>query len=331
MIGAGKIGSAIGKVLLSNKVEVDFWDALPGKVKRQKPLEKIVPGADAVFLCLPSWCLRDAGTSIAPFISPKTSVVSVSKGLEKDTFLASDGVLHQVLPEGTSFVFLGGPLLADELLAGQPGIGVAASADPSALKKMKRLFVGTILHIETSDDVAGVVWSAVLKNIYAIGLGMTEGLGWGANARGWFVAKAVEEAGGILEDLGGRRETFHGTAGVGDMVATGFSPHSKNRTLGLIGRRTERLRSSEGQVSLPRPGSSRSARRQVSSAHGSQGYTTGEEESSRGFRQAFVNVFRHVIRERRALRCSPYRKVWCEHAHRPIFPTARGPSVRWSA
>ena len=252
MIGAGKIGSAIGKVLKSNRVRVDYWDALPGKVKRQKPLAALVPGASAVFLCLPSWCLREAGASVAPHLSPKTFVVSVSKGLEKATMLPSDGILRQVLPDGTPFVYLGGPLLADELLKGQPGVGVAASADPAALRKMKALFAGTKMRVETSDDVPGVVWSAILKNVYAIGLGMTEGLGWGANARGWFVAKAVEEAGGILEDLGGRRETFHGVAGVGDMVATGFSPHSKNRTLGEHWAKEGKAPfESEGQVSLP--------------------------------------------------------------------------------
>lgn len=252
MIGAGKIGSAIGSVLRKNGARVDFWDALPGKVKRQKPIAEIVPGAAAVFLCLPSWCLREAGASIAPHLSPKTFVVSVSKGLEKATMLPSDGILRQVLPEGAPFVYLGGPLLADELLRGQPGVGVAASADPAALRKMKALFAGTKMRVETSDDVPGVVWSAILKNVYAIGLGMTEGLGWGANARGWFVAKAVEEAGGILEDLGGRRETFHGVAGVGDMVATGFSPHSKNRTLGEHWAKEGKAPfESEGQVSLP--------------------------------------------------------------------------------
>lgn len=252
MIGAGKIGSALGKVLDLGGFRVDFWDALPGKVKRQKPLDAIVPGASAVFLCLPSWCLRDAGASVAPHLARGAAVISVSKGLEKGTMLASDGILRQVLPPHTPFVYLGGPLLADELLKGQPGIGVAASADPSALRLMKRLFAGTRLRIETSDDVPGVVWSAILKNVYAIGLGMTEGLGWGANARGWFVAMAVEEAGGILEDLGGRRETFHGVAGVGDMVATGFSPHSKNRTLGEHWARTGKApHESEGQVSLP--------------------------------------------------------------------------------
>lgn len=252
MLGAGKIGSAIGRTLSKNGNRVVYWDALPGKVRGQEPLEEIMPGATAVFLCLPSWCLREAGESIAPLLSKKTFVVSVSKGLEKGSMLPSDSILHQVLPEGTSFVYLGGPLLADELLRGQPGFGVAASADPSALKKMKSIFAGTQLKIETTDDVAGVVWSAILKNVYAIGLGMTEGLGWGANARGWYVAKAVAEAGGILEDLGGRRETFHDTAGVGDMVATGFSPHSKNRTLGEHwAKKGKAPFESEGQVSMP--------------------------------------------------------------------------------
>lgn len=252
MLGAGKIGSAIGGTLKKNGHRVEYWDALPGKVPGQKSLEKLIPGATAVFLCLPSWCLREAGESIAPSLTKKTFVVSVSKGMEKSTMLPSDGILHQALPEGTPYVYLGGPLLADELLKGQPGFGVAASADPAARKKMKSLFAGTPLKIETTDDVSGVVWSAILKNVYAIGLGMTEGLGWGANARGWYVAKAVQEAGSILEDLGGRRETFHDTAGIGDMVATGFSPHSKNRTLGEAWAKTGKSpHESEGQVSMP--------------------------------------------------------------------------------
>lgn len=251
LMGSGKLGSAFAHVLSKKRVRVEAWDVLPGKVPRQKPLEKIVPGAEAVFLCLPSWCLRDAAMKLAPLLSKKTAVVSVSKGLENGTLLTADALLHQTLPEGASFVFLGGPLLADELLAGQPGTGVAASADPAARRMMERLFSGTRLRIETTDDVAGTVWSAILKNVYAIGLGMTEGLGWGANARGWFVAAAVQEAGDILVDLGGRRETFHGTAGVGDLVATGFSPHSKNRTLGEHWAKTGKApHESEGKISL---------------------------------------------------------------------------------
>lgn len=250
-MGSGKLGSAFAHVLSKKRVRVEAWDVLPGKVPRQKPLEKIVPGAEAVFLCLPSWCLRDAAMKLAPLLSKKTAVVSVSKGLENGTLLTADALLHQTLPEGAPFVFLGGPLLADELLAGQPGTGVAASADPAARRMMERLFSGTRLRIETTDDVAGTVWSAILKNVYAIGLGMTEGLGWGANARGWFVAAAVQEAGDILVDLGGRRETFHGTAGVGDLVATGFSPHSKNRTLGEHWAKTGKApHESEGKISL---------------------------------------------------------------------------------
>jgi glycerol-3-phosphate dehydrogenase (NAD(P)+) len=250
-MGAGKLGSAFARVLSKKRVRVEVWDVLPGKVPRQKPLEKIVPGAAAVFLCLPSWCLRDAATRLAPLLSKKTAVVSVSKGLEKGTFLTADALLHQTLPEGAPFIFLGGPLLADELLSDQPGTGVAASADPAARRMMEKLFSGTRLRIETTDDVVGTVWSAILKNIYAIGLGITEGLGWGANARGWFVAAAVQEAGEILADLGGRRETFHGTAGVGDLVATGLSPHSKNRTLGESWARHGKAPfESEGKVSL---------------------------------------------------------------------------------
>jgi glycerol-3-phosphate dehydrogenase (NAD(P)+) len=306
MLGAGKIGSAIGRTLAKNGVRVAYWDALPGKVRGQKPLAEIVPRASGLFLCLPSWCLREAAQSVAPLLRRGAFVVSVSKGLERGTQLASDAVLHQVLPEGAPFVYLGGPLLADELLKGQPGVGVAASADPAALRKMRALFAGTRLKIETTDDVAGTVWSAILKNVYAIGLGMTEGLGWGANARGWFTAKAVAEAGGILEDLGGRRETFHDTAGVGDFVATGFSPHSR-RAMGQEGESGFR----ERRPGLP-AGAARAPRRPrqaLPDPDGHQGVPDREEEGEDGVRG--IDLTR-----------SPFRPVRWEHAHHPVFPAA---------
>lgn len=250
ILGAGKIGRALGSVMKPNAA-VSYWDKVTGVVPRQKPLAALVPSADAVFFCLPSWCLREAAEAAAPHLRKDVPVVAVSKGLEAGTLLPPDGVLNQVLP-GAPFVFLGGPLLADEILKGRPGVGVVASADRATLARVARLFAGTRLLIEISDDASGVAWSAVLKNVYALGLGMAEGLGWGANMRGWLVAKAVEEAGGILEDLGGRRETFHGTAGVGDLVATGFSPHSKNRSAGeAIARRGKSPHVSEGMASLP--------------------------------------------------------------------------------
>lgn len=251
ILGAGKIGRALGGAMRRNGADPSFWDKIPGAVPRQKPLAALVPPAAAVFFCLPSWCLREAAESVAAHLRRGVPVVAVSKGLEAGTLLPAGGILNQVLP-GAPFVFLGGPLLADEILKGRPGVGVAASTDRAALASVARLFVGTKLRVEISDDASGVVWSAVLKNVYALGLGMAEGIGWGANMRGWLVAKAAEEAGGILEDLGGRRETFHGTAGIGDLVATGFSPRSKNRSAGeAIARKGKSPHVSEGMASLP--------------------------------------------------------------------------------
>jgi glycerol-3-phosphate dehydrogenase (NAD(P)+) len=250
-IGAGKLGRALGGVIASRGVTVSYWDAAPGAVPDQRPLEDLVPAARTVFFCVPTKALAVAARAAAPHLKKGAIAVCVSKGLEEGTARNAREIVSAALPR-VPFVFLGGPLLAGEIGVGKPGIGVAASKDRAARDHVAALFKGTPLAVETSADADGVVWSAILKNIYAVALGIAEGLGWGSNAKGWLTSEATIEADALIILLGGKRGTFIGTAGLGDFVATGFSPLSMNRTAGEEIARTGRcIVGSEGCLTLP--------------------------------------------------------------------------------
>jgi glycerol-3-phosphate dehydrogenase (NAD(P)+) len=229
-IGAGEIGLALSRVV-GNRASVEMWDRHPDKVPKMKPLEQTVPDADIVFLCVPSWCVRDALGGIIKMLPRSAIVVSLAKGVEAGTLKTMDAILLESIPNNR-FAILGGPLLAEELGAGLPGVGVFASKDKSAYDETVELFEGTNMRLEYSDDIRAVALAAVLKNIYAVGLGIVDGLGWGWNAKGWFCAKALCEMREIVQAFGEDPDVIYCSAGAGDFLATAMSPDSRNRTTG---------------------------------------------------------------------------------------------------
>jgi glycerol-3-phosphate dehydrogenase (NAD(P)+) len=153
----------------------------------------------------------------------------MAKGIEPDQDRFMYEVLEQLLPPEQPWAVMSGPMLAAEIMAGKPAFGVVASRQAEAGLLVSSLFGGTSIVTEISGDVVGVSYMGVLKNVYSLGLGMTEALGWEGNARGWYVAMAQRECAGIITAMGGSAESAYGPAGLGDMVATGFSQHSRNR------------------------------------------------------------------------------------------------------
>ncbi len=233
IIGVGSIGKALAFSLTKREdVTLRLWDKDPLRVPRQASLENTVSGADAVFLCVPSWIAAFALRDIAPFLSPDTVVVTLTKGVEPEQARFVPEVLDATLPAGQPWVLLGGPMLAAEIVEGQPSVGVAASPRRDAAQKIAALFAGTGISIEASEDVIGVALLGVLKNVFAIGLGIAEALEWEGNACGWYVSQALRECAAVVGRAGGSVDTVLGSAGAGDLVATGFSRHSRNRTYG---------------------------------------------------------------------------------------------------
>jgi glycerol-3-phosphate dehydrogenase (NAD(P)+) len=247
IIGAGRIGSAIKKVLIQNGATVELWDKDPSLVIGQKPLSETVPSASFVFLCAPSFAVREIASNISPMLTKEAVIVSLAKSIEEGTQKTMDEVLAEVLPKKQQFIILAGPLLAEEIEAGDGGVAVAASRDKNALRKISELFNGTNVKVETTGDVRGSAICGVLKNIYAMGLGISCGLGWGDNLKGWLAGASMKEMTLAIKLLGGKTETACGAAGFGDFIATGFSRHSSNRGFGeKLASGAECLKNSEG-------------------------------------------------------------------------------------
>lgn len=232
IIGYGELGRAVHKLLkIKKELIVEVWDKKGGP--DQKSLSETVSLSSAVFICVPSWCVREALSDIKYFLSKDAFVICLSKGIEEKTLKTMDVVLTDILPPNQPVCILSGPMLAEELTAGKRGFGVVAVKNKKDFKLLKGIFNGTNLAVEYSSDLRGVALCGVLKNIYALGLGAANGLELGSDVAGRLCTMALNEMIKIVDLLGGKGKTALGTAGIGDLIATGFSRYSRNRAAGV--------------------------------------------------------------------------------------------------
>ncbi len=232
LLGAGKMGQAFFSLLQKNGTLVSMWDVDCSKIPDPKSLSEIVSGADFVFLCMPSWCIRSAVESLLPILSKKTILISISKGIEKETGFFIHQIFSDVLPPGQPYALISGPMLAEELEQDRGGVGVCASPQKNVCAEVEKLFASTSLRLRFSPDIEGVELAGVLKNIYAVAVGIADGLGWQKNRIGWLCGKAVEEMCFIASRLKKDESVMLSPAGIGDFIATSFSEKSSNRSFG---------------------------------------------------------------------------------------------------
>lgn len=253
IIGAGNFGQALAHILAGqHEVEVKLWDVEATKVPEMLSLEDTVHDADIIFLCVSSWSLRAAADSIRPLVSDQALIISPTKGIEQETLKTSDEVLSDVFGGNAHTGLLHGPMLAAEIAQDLPAFAVLAMTDRDSYEVVQSIFSDTTLQLEYSGDIHGVALAGVLKNIYSIGLGMADAMALGSNFRGWFVRVAVREMAQIISAFGGGSETAYTGAGLADLIATGFSPYSRNCQVGHeIVQSGECITVSEGAESLP--------------------------------------------------------------------------------
>lgn len=245
--GVGRIGGALAKIIAPTQhAEIAVWDVDTKKISHSFTPTQLAAQADFVLLCLPSSAVREFVSGIASVLAPDAVVVSLVKGLDEQHGATMAELLTELLPPGVHPVILGGPMLSGELEQGKFAYG-AAGCDPATFARLTQLFAPTILRVEQCADMQGVSVVGVLKNVYALGLGVAAALDVGDNVRGWLVTQALAEMHVLLPHLGGQADTVFTLAGVGDFVATAYSQHSRNRTVGheLVAR---------GQVSIPSEG-----------------------------------------------------------------------------
>ncbi len=263
ILGAGNLGTTLGIVLAGGVPgiragkarDVTLWTieedvareirdarlntkylpgvALPRALGITLDLREAIAGATAILFTVPSKVMRDVAKRVAADLDGLPVLIGAAKGLEEGTFRRMSQVIAGECPALAARVLaLSGPSIAHELSRGVPTAVVLACADVRLAREVRRDLQTPILRMQVSRDVAGVELGGVLKNAYALGFGLCDGLGLGLNSKAALLARALPELARLGVALGGRRATFYGLAGLGDLVGTSLSDHSRNRRMG---------------------------------------------------------------------------------------------------
>ena len=252
VIGSGAWGTALAIRLCKNGHDVTMWTyekelveemnttrrnpRLPGAVLPEglavSPDYACAKGAKLVVMASPSFPLRSVCKGVTPFIDEDAVVVSVTKGLEQGTHLRMSEVVAQ--ETGKDVVVLTGPSHAEEVALDVPTGLLAASANQEQAELVQDAFMSDVLRVYTSSDPVGAELGAALKNVIALCAGITDGLGCGDNTKAMLMTRGLTETARLGVALGARKETFTGLAGVGDLIVTCTSMHSRNRRAGIL-------------------------------------------------------------------------------------------------
>lgn len=205
---------------------------LPGELRATSSLAETVSTADVVVMAVPSHGFREVAAEAAEHIRPWVPVVSLSKGLERSTLKRMSEVAADEMP-GHPVAVLTGPNLAKEIMAGQPAASVVAIDDDTIATELQRIFSRPTMRVYTNPDVTGCEVAGVVKNVIAIASGMAEGMGFGDNTRATLITRGLAEMARLGVEMGGDPLTFSGLAGMGDLIATCSSGHSRNNSVGF--------------------------------------------------------------------------------------------------
>lgn len=223
----------------------------PDELRVVHSLRDALDGADEVLIAVPSHALRGLLKEIAPLLSPEVRLAWATKGFELDSGLLPHQVAREVLGDTRAFAVLSGPTFAREVGAGLPTAMTIAATDEAFANSLAQSLSSANFRAYTSTDIVGVEVGGATKNVLAVGAGLADGLGFGANTRVALITRGLVEMTRLGVALGARRETFMGLAGLGDLVLTCTDDQSRNRRFGLLlaaGRSVETALAEIGQV-----------------------------------------------------------------------------------
>ena len=252
VLGSGAWGTALALLLAENGSDVTLWSYTEEKTKtlqetRESPMLKGVPlprelkftsdlaavkDCGLVVMATPSFAVRSTAQRLRGLVDPGTILVSVSKGIEKDSSLLLSQVIEEEVP--CPVAVLSGPSHAEEVGRHIPTGVVAASEDLAVAEQVQDLFMNPRFRVYTSGDRTGTEISAALKNVIALCAGCCDGMGYGDNTKALLMTRGMTEMARLGVALGGRKETFAGLSGIGDLIVTCTSMHSRNRRCGIL-------------------------------------------------------------------------------------------------
>ncbi len=255
VIGAGSWGTALAVMLEQSGHSVTMWarnakaveemqktrenkQYLPGvllgeQIQITTDPKEAVAEKEIVISAVPSRAVRETMTKFSPFFQQEASIVNVAKGLEQDSLLRLSQVIKQCVPHCQVCV-LSGPSHAEEVGKGIPTACVIASEKEETAKMIQKEFMNPNFRLYTNSDVIGVEIGAALKNIMALAAGMSDGIGFGDNTKAALMTRGMAEMTRLGIAMGGKAETFAGLSGIGDLIVTCTSMHSRNRRAGIL-------------------------------------------------------------------------------------------------
>ncbi|MGM9603128.1 MAG: NAD(P)H-dependent glycerol-3-phosphate dehydrogenase [Faecousia sp.] len=256
VLGAGTWGMALARVLCLSGHSVTVWSALerevdefsatrvhpnlpgmgiPDEIAFTKSIQDAVQDKDLVVFAVPSPFVRGTARAAAPYLPEGQMIVDVAKGIEADTLMTMTGIIESELPgKHPRLVALSGPTHAEEVARDLPTTIVSASTDAEAARFVQEVFQNTCMRVYTNDDVLGVELCGAMKNIIALASGISTGLGFGDNTKAALITRGMVEISRLGIAMGCRAQTFNGLAGIGDLIVTATSQHSRNNRCGML-------------------------------------------------------------------------------------------------
>ncbi len=255
VIGAGSWGTALAITLSGKGHQVKIWDVNPEHLQEletnrenvrylpdikfndnlqiAKSIEDAITGADMVLFSAPAQFFRSALDNAMPYLKPEMILVNVAKGIEQKTLKRMSEIAAEKLPDA-KYVVLSGPSHAEEVGRQMPTTVAVASKDLKLAEEVQEIFMTERFRVYTTEDVVGVELGGSLKNIIALGAGISDGMGFGDNAKAALMTRGLAETKRLGVKLGADPATFAGLTGVGDLIVTCTSMHSRNRRCGIM-------------------------------------------------------------------------------------------------
>ena len=255
MIGAGSWGTALTWLLTNNGHHVTVWSALEAEIEmlREKREQKdklpgvilsedtvfttdlraAVEGKDLLVLAVPSPFTRSTADQLKSVVDKGQIIVNVAKGIEENSLMTLSQIIEEEVPQAEVAV-LSGPSHAEEVGKGLPTVIVAGARNKKTAEYIQNIFMNEVFRVYASPDVLGIEIGAALKNVVALAAGIADGLGYGDNTKAALITRGITEIARLGIQMGGHFETFCGLSGIGDLIVTCASMHSRNLRAGIL-------------------------------------------------------------------------------------------------
>lgn len=254
-IGAGSWGTALSRLAADNGHEVTVWsiveeeiamlrehhehlDKLPGvklpeTISYTTDIREAIEGMDLCVLAVPSPFTRSTAERMAPYVAEKQKLVNVAKGIEENTLMTLSEIIEEEIPRADVAV-MSGPSHAEEVGRGLPTTIVVGAKTKETAEYIQNLFMSPVFRVYTSPDILGIELGSALKNVIALAAGIADGLGYGDNTKAALITRGITEIARLGLVMGGKVDTFAGLTGIGDLIVTCASMHSRNRRAGIL-------------------------------------------------------------------------------------------------